>query len=197
MRTTCPARLGADIESAPPSRRLILVWHRALACIAALGAVGSAGAGLVGAFDVGDGASASSVQFDFADGNSYLFVVHWDGVQTGRSLFDIIDAAQPLPFSFETVTFPFGEALYAVGAGRDFNEGFGTPPEFLDYWHYWTRPSSAVAWDYAPTGFADRVVADGSWDGWVFGSDNAPSAIPTPAAVAAIVLGLRGSRRRR
>lgn len=164
-----------------------------LAAGAVLGHTAIAEAGFVATFEVGSGSSASNLQFQFANGNSYLYIVHWDLPQTGRSLFDIAFAAQPDFFSFETESFPFGEALFSVGIGADTNSGFGTRPEFLDFWHYWVRDSSNDQWGFASTGFADRVVTAGSWDGWVFGSDGPPIAVPAPTAL--LVLAGIGARR--
>lgn len=157
----------------------------------------SADAGLVATFDVGVGSQASNLQFDFTNGNSYLYIVRWDGATTGRDLFDIVAAAQPVFFAFETQTFPFGEALFAVTIGADFDAGFGTPPDFLDYWHYWVRDDARADWGYAQSGFAERLVTEGSWDGWVFGSEGPPSPIPAPAAIALLVIALAPRRRSR
>jgi uncharacterized protein (TIGR03382 family) len=157
-----------------------------------------ADAGFVATYDIGVGASASFVQFEFADGDAYLYTVRWDGTVTGRDLFSIIAAAQPDLFGYETVVFPFGEALLGVTIGDSFDAGFGTPPLFLDYWHYWTKATTIAPWDASLIGFSERVVTDGAWDGWVFGSDAPPQPIPAPAAAALLVLAAgRGGRRRR
>lgn len=154
-------------------------------------------AGLVASYELGTGASTSTLQFDFANGNSYLYTIHWDGVTTGRDLFDIAAQAQPGYFVSDIVTFSFGDALFGQSIGTDSNAGFGTPPKFLDYWHYWVRDSEADLWESAFVGFGDRVLTNGSWDGWVFGSDAGPSAVPAPAGLAALTACLIRSRRRR
>lgn len=156
----------------------------------------SADAALVATYEVGSGSSVSNLQFDFANGNTHWYVVRWDGVVSGRDLFDIVAAAQPSLFAFETQVFPFGEALFSVAIGDDLDAGFGTPPKFLDFWHYWVKPTFAAEWGFAPTGFADRIVADGSWDGWVFGSNDAPFAVPA-APTLALVAAFALPRRRR
>ncbi len=162
----------------------------------ALPAAAPASADLVGSFEVGSGSFASQLQFDFANGDSWLYLVHWEGTTTGRDLFDRVQAAQPGFFDFATAQFPFGEALFSVSIGSDSDAGFGTPPKYLDYWHYYNRASSAEAWDYASSGFADRVVTDGSWDGWVFGSNDFPAAVPAPGGILLGLLALGGVRRR-
>ena len=167
-----------------------------VACCAALVAV-PAHASLVSTWEVGNGSQVSNLQFDFQNGNSYLYIVHWDGLTTGRDLFDIVGAAQPGFFVSDIVTFPFGDALYGQAIGSDGNAGFGTPPDFFDFWHYWTRPTVSVAWESSFVGFGDRVVSAGSWDGWVFGGDAPPATVPAPGAVAAIVVGVASNRRRR
>ncbi|MBL9150191.1 MAG: hypothetical protein JNM94_15995 [Phycisphaerae bacterium] len=170
---------------------------RLLAVVVAASAVSLSHAGLVGSYDVGAGANASNLQFDFANGDTYLYIVRYDGSITGRDLFDIAKAAQPGFFDFSTQVFPFGEALFGVSIGATSDSGFGTPPDFLDFWHYWTRETDSDPWGFAPSGFADRVVSNGSWDGWVFGSDGAPTAIPAPGAAIALAALLGRARTRR
>lgn len=162
-----------------------------------LAATSTASADFVGNYTVGTGASTSQLQFDFTNGNTYLYTVRYDGSLRGDDLFAIVAAAQPGFFSYQVVNFSFGDALFAVTIGADSDAGFGTPPLYLDYWHYWTRASDQSAWASSNVGFADRIVSDGSWDGWVFNSDAAPAAIPAPAAGGLIVGAAAVARRRR
>ncbi len=161
--------------------------HRASSIVlvtisAACFAVTAAPADLVDTYSVGSGAKTSYLQFDFANSNTYLYAVRYDGTLRGADLLAIVALAQPGFFSYETVSFSFGDALLGVTIGADTNAGFGTPPDYVDYWHYWTRDSEATPWIASLIGFADRTVSNGSWDGWVFNSNGQPSAIPTPAA---------------
>lgn len=169
-----------------------------IALVAALLAADVARAGLVDSYVVGSGALSSFVQVEFANRNAYLYEVRYDDAGTGRDLFAIIAAAQPGHFAFETIEFSFGSALYGILIGADADAGFGTPPEYLDYWHYWTREAGDSAWTESWTGFADRSVSDGSWDGWVFGAGTPPVAVPAPGSIALLAAGAAaGARRRR
>ncbi len=160
-------------------------------------ALQTAYADVVASFDVGTGSSASTLQFDFANGNTYVYTVRWDGVVTGENLFDICATSQPSFFSFSVISFSFGDALFGVTIGSDTDSGFGSPPLFLDYWHYWTRADAIDPWASASVGFGDRIVSDGTWDGWVFGSDSAPATVPAPPVVALLSLAVAGRTRRR
>lgn len=153
---------------------------------------------LVGTYSVGTGANTSYLQFEFANTNAYLYEVRYDGSIRGNDLLAIVAAAQPGFFSYQVVSFSFGDALFGVSIGTDSNEGFGTPPAYLDYWHYWIRSSGSSAWTSSMIGFADRIVANGSWDGWVFNSESAPASVPAPAAGAMLAAAavLVGRRRR-
>ena len=162
-----------------------------------LAAAPIASAEFVESYTVGAGSSSSHLQFDFTNGNTYLYTVRHDGSVRGDDLFAIVAAAQPGFFSYQIVSFSFGDALFAVTIGADSDAGFGTPPLYLDYWHYWTRPSDESAWANSNVGFADRIVSDGSWDGWVFNSNSAPAAIPAPAAGVLIAGAAAVARRRR
>jgi hypothetical protein len=157
----------------------------------------AAQAELVGSWTVGGGANSSFLQFEFTNSNTYLYEVRYDGSIRGDDLLAIVAAAQPGFFSYEVISFSFGDALFGVAIGSDSDEGFGTPPDYLDYWHYWTRESSESPWAAAMTGFADRVVANGSWDGWVFNSNDAPALVPAPAAATLVVAAMFARRRRR
>jgi hypothetical protein len=156
-----------------------------------------ASAEFVGSYTVGTGSSTSRLQFDFTNGNTYLYDVRYDGSLRGDDLFAIVAEAQPGFFSYQIVSFSFGDALFAVTIGADSDAGFGTPPLYLDYWHYWTRSSDQSAWASSNVGFADRIVSDGSWDGWVFNSNSAPAALPAPAAGVLIVGAAAVAKRRR
>ena len=179
------------------SHRSVRAMVPSLASIGLLFMSSHADAALVGSWEIGSGANESTVQIQFGNGNSYLYGVRYDGVETGQGLFERIAAAQPGFFSFEVIGFSFGDALFAIAIGADSNSGFGNPPAYLDYWHYWTRGDATGAWTESFVGFGDRTVSDGSWDGWVFDSADAPLQVPAPAAFAVlgITCGVRARRR--
>ena len=98
--------------------------------IASVGAVtGGASADLVGSYTVGSGASASFLQFQFGNANSYLYEVRYDGALFGDDLLAIVAAAQPGFFSYQVQGFSFGDVLVGVAIGADGDTGFGTPPD--------------------------------------------------------------------
>ena len=149
---------------------------------------------LIDTFEVGEGEFTSSALFQFENENQYLYQVSYSGTQTGRDLFDIIAEAQPDFFDAVIESYSFGDFLVGVTIGEDHDEGYGTPPEYLDYWHYWTIDDGSLNWTESMIGFTDRVVHDGSSDGWVFNSSIAP--IPA-APVGFTLLGVIAKRRRR
>jgi uncharacterized protein (TIGR03382 family) len=151
-------------------------------------------ADVIDTFEVGTGESTSSLLFQITNGNQYLYEVSYSGDLTGREAFDVISGAQPDFFIPDISVFSFGESLTGLDIGSDSDSGFGTPPDFLDYWHYWVRGSDLEPWDFASFGFSDRNLSDGSWDGWVFGSEFAP--VPGSGSVLALI-GLSAIRRRR
>ncbi len=165
--------------------------------IASMAIAANAAADLTGSYIVGTGSSSSFVQFQFTNLNTYLYEVRYDGALFGDDLFAIIAASQPGYFSYTTQQFSFGVALFGVTIGADADSGFGNPPDYLDYWHYWTREGASAAWTESMIGFGDRAVSNGSWDGWVFDSAGAPSAVPAPGVVALLALGGLAMRRRR
>ncbi|MCH2161402.1 MAG: hypothetical protein MK085_05965 [Phycisphaerales bacterium] len=169
------------------------------ACLASVIAVTSH-AELVDTFTIGEGDTTAHIQFDFIVGHTYLYEIRWDGTSmTGRDVFDMIKTAQPDDFDFTYISYTFGDFLTSVTIGQDHDAGEGTtPPDYINYWHYWNR-TDGESWQNAMSGFSDRILEDGSWDGWVFGVVDAPQEIPSPgvfglAGIAALVA--RGQRRR-
>ena len=79
----------------------------------------------------------------------------------------------------------------------DWGDGSGWSEGIEDYWHYWTSDSADSAWDFSMIGADARTVSDGSMDGWVFLSPDAPQALPAPGAIALLAIGFAGRRRRR
>ncbi len=159
------------------------------------GCSATASAELVGSYTVGSGASSSQLLFQFTNTNSYLYEIRYDGALFGDDLLAIAAAAQPGFFSYQVKSFSFGDALLSVSIGADVDTGFGNPPDYLDYWHYWTKELGDTAWTESFVGFGDRAISNGSWDGWVFNSAAAPMAVPTPGVLA--VMAVAGSLRRR
>jgi hypothetical protein len=192
------ARNASDALNALNASNRVFPSHAVLIGVAcAIAVCGSANASLVGSYVVGSGANASFVQFQFTNNNTYLYEVRYDAPLTGRGMFDVIALAQPSFFSFTYESFSFGDFVTGITIGSDVDSGSGTPPDYLDYWHYWTRASETNSWTESFIGFADRVVSNGSWDGWVFNSGSAPNAIPAPSAIALMALASVSRRRRR
>ena len=175
----------------PPALRH--VFTVAISCVLVSSA--SLRADLVDTFLIGEGDSAAEIQFDFSNGNSYLYLLQWNGdALSGRDVFDVIAQAQFGYFDFTVQEYEWGEFLTGVEIGNDIDSGTGSTPPHIDYWHYWTAEASSP-WEMSMIGFSDRMLADGARDAWVFGSDAEPATIPSPAA-GVILLALRPGRRR-
>ena len=157
-----------------------------------------ASADLVDRWTVGEGDSTATLQFDFMNANTYVFDIAFDGVLTGRGVFDLLaaDDTGRFGFAFEVISYSFGDFLVGVGIEDDYHYGAGSPPDYADSWHYWTA-EGPDAWSASMIGFSDRELSDGSRDAWVFGSFDSPAAIPAPGSLAMLAAGLLGSRRRR
>ncbi len=149
---------------------------------------------VVGEFEIGIGDSTSTSIVQFGNLNQYIFTINYDGSPTGRDVFDLMVEELPGFVIPEIESYDFGDFLYGLSIGDDHDEGFGTPPEYFDYWHYWTKDSMADEWESSLVGFSDRFLSDGSVDGWVFDSGDAP--IPAPSTFIAL-LGAGSIRRRR
>jgi len=151
----------------------------AVACLAS-----SSPAAIIASYSVGSGSSTSSVQIDFSNGNGYLFTVSWNEPMNGYQLLQYIDNELE-SVSHTAQVFSFGAFVTGIGVGADTEYGEGDLWPIENYWHYWTAEGTA-AFAESWTGAADRVLTDGSRDAWVFGSANAPAAVPAPGALSLV-----------
>ena len=186
----------------PVSPRVSATCFMASVAIAA----STAHADLIEEFDIGSGLFMSHVQVDFNNGNAYLFNVSymeddlsgWDlMLEIAESMDDLVD----LDYS-ESQWGVFLTGI-AIGDDHDWGDGSGWPDQD-DYWAYWITGSNAqglpMEWASSPVGASDRIVHDGSWDGWTFNIDgaSAPQPVPAPGVLPCLLLALnRGGRARR
>lgn len=178
-------------------RQFALVGAAPSAC-ALLFVGSSANAAIVGTFSVGSGASTSTIQVDFANGNGYVITYSWDGPATGWSALLAVDAALS-DMSIQYQTFSFGVFLTGVSIGADHDYGTGDQWPIENYWHYWTaQPTDAPgSWTSSMIGAADRALVNGARDAWVFGSPALPQPVPAPGALVTLAAAGALARRRR
>ena len=107
-----------------------------------------------------------------------IVVRHSDGETSEMCVLfdeDEITGAQLLERSkleVTTDTLALGTAVCAIEG-----EGCARDDCFCDYptfWGYWTRDGRSD-WSFSQSGASDRVVRDGSVDGWSFGKDGKPA----------------------
>jgi hypothetical protein len=153
---------------------------------------------LVDRFTVGEGDQSAALQFDFLDGRTWVFDVAWTGELSGRGAFDLIaaDTTGRFAFDFEIISYSFGDFLVGVTIEDASHHGTGTPPDYVDTWHYWTAETADEPWTESFIGFNDRALADGGRDGWVFGTLATPAVVPAPGVLTFGILGLAATRRR-
>ena len=151
-------------------------------------------AGVVASYDVGTGASTSTIQVDFTNGNAYQVTLRWDTAMNG---FDALQAATSAITGAALAydAYPFGNFVTGIGFDADYEYGNGDLWPIENYWHYWTEENGQ--WELAMFGAGDRALADGSADAWVFGSSAAPQAVPAPGAVAHVAVACVWHRFRR
>jgi len=138
-----------------------------------------ASAGIVATLSAGTGASLSTIQIDFSNGNGYLLEYRWDGAASGFSALETLDSLLP-EFTLDYDETVFGPLVTGLGVMADYEYGNGDQwPKVENYWHYWVKDSGD--WSFAPVGAASRTLFDGSFDAWVFGSPQRPQPVPAPA----------------
>ncbi len=143
----------------------IIPWLSA--ALLALAAAQPAAAQVVEA-RVGSGPDLATVAIEFEDGAEFLFEVLFEESAPPSGLDAMLILESELPsFSLVLVDFGFGLLIDGIAYDGHSNQGFGGGER---YWHYWTRPDALAPWAFSAIGAADRLLSDGAWDGWVYGS---------------------------
>ncbi len=122
----------------------------------------------------GSGANAAVVVVDFNEGQNFAFGFRWDGTATGYDALLALEAAGPLD----------PNADYYPGMGylvNDFN--YGSAEERAgEGWGYYASDDGRN-WADPWVGAFDRVLYDGAWDGWSYGSWDFTTWMHGPAPV--------------
>lgn len=161
-------------------------------------------------------------------GEALVWGYRWDGAATGLDMIQAI-AVLDIRLSVFTTTFSFGEAVTGISydltgdgsIGPNDHDRNGFEPDADGFWAYWAdaseldedgnvvnppAPGYPASWGFTNVGAGDRLLQDGSWDGWSWAIDfisEPPSqgfaAIPEPNLLTLLVagLGLALIRRRR
>jgi hypothetical protein len=121
---------------------------------------------------VGSGPDLTTVAIEFEDGAEFLFEVLFDESAPISGLDAMLTLESELPsFSLVLIDFGFGLLIDGIAYDGHSNEGFGGGEL---YWHYWTRSDALDLWSFSAIGAGDRLLSDGAWDGWVYGSGLPP-----------------------
>jgi hypothetical protein len=158
--------------------------------VAAMGIAMTASAKVISSneIDVGSGSNHATLEIGFKDGASCTFDVAFSATSvTGMDLVNTaVDANVGLTADIQD--FGWGNFVngftYNDGGTIHTNDGYGGG---ADWWHYWIKDSGDTQWTSPAVGASDRVVVNGSCDGWVYGSDSAPT--PEPMTLAMLTLG--------
>lgn len=144
--------------------------HLFVCCIVFI-ATASASAELI---EVGSGVNEANVYIEWSDGFNLEYLVRFGQTEadttTGLGLLDIIEAQTELT----TVRQDFGFGLFVDGISYQdhSNAGFGGGDL---WWHYWeNNAGSRYDWTGSMVGAANRVVAHGDADAWVYGHGEIP-----------------------
>ncbi len=128
----------------------------------------------------GSGENEAICVIDF--GPAYFaFGYRWDGASTG---FDMIQAiANNGDVELDLQNFGFGVFVNGITYNGYSKIGYGGGE---DWWHYWTSTDGSE-WEISWVGASARSLGNGEWDGWRYGSDEAPRIplVPEPSTIAA------------
>ncbi|MCC6485680.1 MAG: PEP-CTERM sorting domain-containing protein [Armatimonadetes bacterium] len=142
--------------------RISRILLAATAAVAAMSLVNRVYAGdVLFSGSAGNGANTSYLVIDSGTYN-FAFTYHYDGAKTAADMLTDLDAGVP----------GLDIGLSDYGGGSIFVDTFAYPPmpvtgTFGTYWSYWLSDDGA-AWNYSQVGAGQRVLSDGSWDGWSF-----------------------------
>jgi hypothetical protein len=135
---------------------------------------------------------------DGKSAESLLWGYRWDGTATGLDMLHAVVDADPALFGNVSPAGPYGVSVYGLGYDLNGSGGFGVAPsltfdaggwsvgtpddsrqpadaadhwqEGWDYgfWGYDIRNSELAPWGFASSGPSDRILTDGTWDGYSF-----------------------------
>ncbi len=177
-------------------------------------------------YSAGSGANTSYLVIDFATdgGDAYVFEYAYDGSATGMDMLQAVEAAGS--FELFTTSYSFGLSVdgFAYG-GHSADVGFDMATgRFWSYWldggferlsvgdSYSLEAVAAGSYSEPLVGAADRLLEDGSVDGWIINvsefndqghppTSHMPAVIPEPttamSVLALLTLGLVRRHRRR
>ena len=139
----------------------------------------------------GSGTYFASCLIDFG-AHSYLFGYRWDtGTPSGFDMISAIDAAGDL--SLDIKNYGYGDFVNGISYNGDSKIGYAGDE---NWWHYWVS-ADGETWEMSGEGASSRVISNGTWDGWCYGSAGAPDlpGVPEPSSMIALIsmLGLAAS----
>ncbi len=138
--------------------------------------------------EIGSGDKAAGIYIEWKDGFGVEFVVRFE--QESISGLDLIRrAAADSSLTLDVQSYEWGEMLNGIAYAGHINEGYDGGD---DWWHYWVKDPEQDWISPQTYGASERVVADGSWDGWVYGR----ATIPEPAVLIFVGTGVLFVRRR-
>jgi hypothetical protein len=135
----------------------------------------TARAAVLPGYATGSGANTASlvVDFDFVGGDAYFFQYRFDGDATAEDMLLALDAAGELTVHHQFFEFEEeGEIVRSIYIDGFSFGGNSAVPGFEgdagENWGYWTadEPGDFVFWTNTVIGATDRLLADGSLDGW-------------------------------
>ena len=115
---------------------------------------------------VGTGSSLSYLVLDFQDNTaipSYAFGYRYDGTKTGGDMVDTLVRDAGLGVQFGSFFQPNDFVISFAYAGHVQPQPGPSDPNF--FWSYWLG-TNGLDWTPSPVGLRDRVLSNGSWDGW-------------------------------
>lgn len=145
---------------------------------------------------LGFGTNTSHLVINFSNGSIFQFDVHYNDIllaghdpATGKTLIDYVEAQTSLETVQNEFNFGSGPVFFLDGISYEGNSdsGFGGGD---DWWHYWVWDPTDESWTSPGFGFSDRLIEDGSWDGWVYGSSAPPLMIPEPGTLLLCLFGM-------
>jgi len=188
--------------------RFVPVGIRARFALAAAGLcfTAPAHAGLQTGYSAGSGASTSLLVIDFAfvGGDAYLFEYHYDGSATAEQMLLELDSAGALSVHHQYFDFGTGPTIFVNGLsylGHSEVPGFeGASGENWSYWVNDDPQSNPAGWAESYVGPTDRVLTDGSLDGWALNvspfnsqeiapTSTPPAIVPEPMSITLLALG--------
>ena len=138
--------------------------------------------------EVGMGTNTVGVEIEWKNGFLQEFAISFDTPSiTGWEAISLVEANTSVDLVADDYGTPEVPSWFITGITFDGHSDIGWDGG-ENWWHYWIK-DAGQDWVSSMIGVSERVMFDGDTDGFVYGHEFAPGAVPEPATILLLTVG--------